>query len=231
MSLSHVTIKKLMRETFTGEKPIHVAEADKAAIRAQIKDRLTSLNNIRIENEHNYYPKTEPYEFLIGFTIEDPHDRYALWRQNFRLMVDMADKLVIRHSGRTAFISDLEELISFIDTCQDRLDRQNAKKNKRQKVRDLKKQAIIAQIKKIAKEDKFDFCTDTDTVKLKLYIRLSKEDREAIRLDIPFSKFQAVLPQLRQSIQSLRDLYHSGIKFKLESPRYYRSSWIEHESL
>lgn len=229
MSLNHSTIAKFLREQFTGKNPIRVASSNKQAMIDQIKTCLGGLYNVDIETQRYYHSRWETYEFLIGFSIKDTSSRYA-WGHSFSLLLNETSQLIIYHSGTTAFISNLDELVAFIDVCQDRLDRQNAQKSKRQKVRDLKAQAVIAQVKKMAKEDKFDFYTDTDTVKLKLYIRLT--DREAIRLDIPFKRFQEILPQLRETIQSLRDLYASGIKFKIESPRYlYRSGWITHESL
>jgi hypothetical protein len=94
----------------------------------------------------------------------------------------------------------------------------------------LKIQAILAQVRKIAKEDKFDFATEVDTIKLKLIIRLSDNDYFAIL--IPFNQFKEVLPKLRTAIQALRETYNTGVRFKTHLKRgYRRSDWIRHEDL
>ena len=91
-------------------------------------------------------------------------------------------------------------------------------------------QAILAQVRKIAKEDRFDFATEVDSVKLKLIIRLSDQDDFAIL--IPFSQFKEVLPKLRTAIRALRETYNTGVRFKTNLKRgYRRSNWIRHEDL
>ena len=99
------------------------------------------------------------------------------------------------------------------------------KSAKRQKQKDLKVQAILAQVRKMAKEDGFDFATEVDSIKLKLIIRLSDQDYFAIL--IPFNQFKEVLPKLRTAIQALRETYNSGVRFKTHLKRgYRRSDWI-----
>jgi hypothetical protein len=113
-----------------------------------------------------------------------------------------------------------------------RLERQQVLASKRHKVRELKSQAIIAQVKKLAKEEQFDFYAESDTQKLKLYVKLSAH--ECMELQIPFSKFQEALPHPHTTILGLRELYAGGIKFKLQALSSYRlhdRKWITPESL
>ena len=136
-----------------------------------------------------------------------------------------------RHDSQVV-VSDIHEIVQFITHIKQRMARRQAQKAKRNKIRDLKAQAIIAQVKQLAKEDQFDFMTATDSQKLKLYVKLS--DRDAIEIHIPFSKFQQILPQLRTTIASLRELHASGLRFKITSGnigRYWRPEWISHQSL
>jgi len=95
----------------------------------------------------------------------------------------------------------------------------------------LKAQAIIAQVKQLAKAERFDFMTDMDSQKLKLFVKLS--ERHSIELHIPFKQFEQMLPQLRAAIVALRELHVSGIRFKIVSRRAlpWRQSWVSHKSL
>ncbi|MBP0038367.1 MAG: hypothetical protein J7519_11770, partial [Roseofilum sp. SID1] len=128
-------------------------------------------------------------------------------------------------------VSDLSEMVALIQAFFQRVDRQKAQAAKRQKQKDLKVQAILAQVRKIAKEDQFDFATEVDTVKLKLIIRLS-DNNDYFAILIPFNQFKEVLPKLRTAIQALRETYNSGVRFTTRLKRGYgRSSWIRHEDL
>ena len=127
-------------------------------------------------------------------------------------------------------VSDIGEVVALVKAFLQRVDRQRAQAAKRQKQKDLKVQAILAQVRKIAKEDGFDFATEVDSIKLKLIIRLSDNDYFAIL--IPFNQFKEVLPKLRTAIQALRETYNSGVRFKTNLKRgYRRSEWIRNQDL
>jgi len=101
--------------------------------------------------------------------------------------------------------------------CKQRLERKRALQAKRGKVRQLLAQAILAQVRKLAREERFDFMSESDAQKLKLYVKLS--DEHAIELHIPFREFKQILPQLRSAIVALRQLYQSGLRFHVVSRR------------
>ena len=231
MPLQNSTIKKFMRECFTAESPIRVTDAAREALVETINTRIATLNNVKVSS--NYYVAAhEKADFVTAFTIEDPSEEYYYRRgESFRLQTNAQKELTISGYYNSAPVSSIEELLSFIAACQERLNRQHALKARRQKVRDLKAQAIITRIKKLAQEEKFDFATTSDTQKLKLYVRLSQ--KECIELHIPFKQFEEMLPQLRTAILSLRALYENGIRFKLRSTSAigWRTEWISHESL
>lgn len=148
-------------------------------------------------------------------------------------MVDDQGRLTINetHSGDSALVSDLDEVIRFIEHCKERTERQKALKAQRGKVRDLLAQAILAQVRKVAKEERFDFMSETDAQKLNLFVKLS--DDHAIVLHIPFKEFKQFLPQLRSVIVTLRQLYQNGIRFQIvgRGALPWRKSWVSHESL
>ncbi|MBV7337312.1 hypothetical protein KFU94_55600 [Chloroflexi bacterium TSY] len=232
MPLQNATVKKLMREHFTDGTPLCVTAEEQKAFATHINPRIDSLNQVEVTSNY-YISNLEKGRFITAFTIEDPTaDRYYYRSgETFRLVTNEQDELQITNSYESILISNIEELFSFIAACQERLNRQLALKTRRQKVRDLKAQAIIARVKKLAKEEKFDFATDTDTQKLKLYVRLSQN--ECIELHIPFKHFEEMLPHLRSAILSLRELYEKGIRFKPRSTTKigWRTQWVSHESL
>ena len=118
-------------------------------------------------------------------------------------------------------IHDLANLVSGIignaeyaqDAEADPASRQKALKAQRGKVRELLAQAILAQVRKLAKEERFEFMSETDAQKLKLFVKLS--DDHAVVLHIPFKDFKRLLPELRSAIVTLRQLYHNGIRFQI----------------
>lgn len=221
-----------MREQFTGSPPIRVTEGNREEIIATVTARIKTLNNIDVAT-NRYISEREKARFLTAFTSKDPSpDRYYYRSdEHFRLVTNDQNELTIANYYEETQVADLEEIFSFIAVCQERLNRQHALKTRRQKVRDLKAQAIIARIKTLAEEEKFDFATDTDTQKLKLFVRL--DANECIELHVSFKDFEETLPKLRSAIVSLRELRDKGIRFKLRSTTKigWRTQWVSHESL
>lgn len=229
MRLHGSTIKKFFREHFTGSNPIKVTAAERKPLGKKIKQQLTGLNNISTKRHYHYLSHHQKKRFVCEFSLRDPSARYEHYSNNFQLIINEQDELTIKDYYAEAVVSSIDEILSFIATCQERLEEQKAKKSKREKVRKLKAQAIIAQVKKLAREEKFDFFTETDSVKLKLYIKLSEQ--ECAELHIPFKTFQDALPHLRAAILSVRELYGRGIKFKLKSTKNWYIDWMTHDSL
>lgn len=231
MAIPSPTLRRLLREHFSEASPIQATREERAALATQIRQRLAGMKYVESDRTNYYIEAREKERFICSFSISEPSDHYAR-DTTFILKLNERGLLTLEHWRSTVLVSSLDELIAFVTACQEIVERKATQKSKRQKVRDLKAQAIVAQVKKIAKEDKFDFYTESDTQKLTLYVRLS--DNESVELRIPFSKFEAVLPHLRASIQSVRELYAHGIKFKVGqfSPSGWRSQhWIQHETL
>jgi len=217
MSLTIAFIEKTMRETFTRSTPWRIAPDERESAKQQIKERLSRLNNIKVDQnpyyDHGYgKPKRD---VLCSFLVDDSSG--CGWRSdyNFGLLLNPRQELTLGYSyAKEAVVSNIAEIETFIAACQAQLDRQAALANKRQKVREFKTQAIIAQVKQIAAEDQFEFFTENDRVKLKLSVLLDKN--KIIEINIPFSRFQEVLPKLRSIITSLREVYQQGVQFKMK---------------
>jgi len=237
MSLPSRSVEKFLRENFSGENPITVKVNEREAWMEKIKARVDGIRNVKYEEDTSVYYANTPKERYLGslriYDSESSQRYYYLESTSFNFRLDDDDQLFIHHNhhrGR-ALISDLGELVNFIVVCNERLDRRAAQNNKRKKVRGLKSQAMLAQIKKIAREEQFNFATRTDTVKMKLFIQLYDDD--CIELHIPFTEFQEVLPKLRDIFQSARALYEHGIKLKMRKKSNYgrQGTWISYEDL
>ncbi|MCP4348092.1 MAG: hypothetical protein GY795_21530 [Desulfobacterales bacterium] len=232
MTLQQPTIEKLFREHFKGNNPIRGTADELKKLDKTIKQRIGGMKNVSIDQPRYHYSEEKKRRMVCEITVRDGSgSRYYYYSGNdFKLMINEKGELFIKHYSAEALVSDIDEIISFLSVCLGRVERQQALRSKRKKLRDFKTQAIIAQVKKMAKEDKFDFRTDSDTVKLKLYIRLFED--ECAEIHIPFSKFQEILPDLRSTISLLRELCGKGIKFKMKSLHYYSDrGWITHDSL
>ena len=231
MSIKSSTVKKFFRENFTGENPIQSTTEELSTLKDIIWKRLKEIGNIEFRERSYYTSKQDKEQHILEFNIKNPYaDSYNDYGNSFSLCLDNYGKLIISDYYSKTYVSDIEEIVSFIAACQKRFERQNLQKNKRRKVRDFKIQAILAQIKKLAKEEKFDFYTSNDTIKLILFVRFT--EKECFELHIPFSKFQEILPNLRSSIISLKELRKMGIKFKIKQiPSYDRDIWIKYDSL
>jgi hypothetical protein len=233
MGLQRSTIKKLLREDFPGTKPLVVDPAEREKLGAEINDRLGRFDGVDTK-DYGWVPEEQKPRLVASFSVIDPEPYYYYGgRDTFRLLLDDANRLTIKETrtGDSALVSDLDEIVRFVRHCKQRLERKRALQAKRGKVRELLAQAILAQVKKLAREERFDFMSETDAQKLRLYVRLS--DEHAIELNIPFREFKRLLPQLRSAIVALRQLYESGIRFHIVGRRTlpWRKTWITHQSL
>ena len=233
MALDSRSIKKLLHEHFSGAYPMRVAEAECEVLGDTIRKRLATIEDVDIQR-YRYVSEQEKIHLVCTFAVTEPgSQRYSYTSNSFTLFTEH-DVLTIAHGYRgseRASVSDPDEVIAFVLHCKQRLARRQALQARRDKVRYFQAQAIIAQVQQLAKEEQFDFMTETDRQKLKLFVKLS--DSHCVELHVPFKRFQAMLPQLRTMIVALRALYASGMTFKIVSHRAlpWRQNWIVHTAL
>jgi hypothetical protein len=233
MSLAIRTIQKLMREAFSESRPLVFSPTERSNVAADVLERLGRIEGVDTKDK-GYLREDEKSRFVCEFSLIDP-DAYYYYgtRQYFRLLLDGAGRLTFQdsHGNSSAMVSNLDEVVGFVRQCKQRMDRRKALKAKREKVRELQSQAIIAVVRKLAKEGRFDFAFEADPQKLNLYVKLSEQN--ALVLHVPFKDFKECLPRLGPAIASLRELYQSGIRFQIRGRRIMprRQSWITHQSL
>jgi hypothetical protein len=233
MGLQSRSVQKLLRESFPQSAPLQVEPEAREAVGAEIRSRLERLEGVDTRN-YVWVREEQKTRFIASFTLVDPDPALRYWRRDsFRLVLDPAGRLTLEgdSAGETALVSDLDEIVRFARRCLERLERQRALRARSAKVRDLLAQGILAQVKKLAREERFDFLTESDSQKLKLYVRLSGE--HALELHVPFQEFKTILPQLRSAIRALRELYGSGIRYHVVSRQAasWRKTWTTWESL
>lgn len=221
-----------MQEHFHGERPMTVEATAREALGEELRQRLASMEGV--ESRTYYYPsEQEKARLVYTFRLTDSRfDRYSYSGNDLRLQLSPESLLTITDGYEArAVVSDLDEIVAFVLHCKQRLARLQALQARREKVRHLQAQAIMAQVKQLAKEERFDFMTSTDSQKVKLFVRLSPT--HSLEIHIPFKRFQETLPQLRTVIVSLRTLCASGVQFKVVSRRAlpWGSDWVLHTSL
>ena len=233
MGLQRRTIQKLLRENFPGTSPLALEASDREKVGTDLRARLERLDGVDTK-EYGWVPDQEKPRVVCSFSIIDPEPYYHYAaHDSFRLLLDDAGRLTIKETGHggSALVSDLDEVIRFVRDCKQRLERHKALRAKRGKVRELLAHAILAHVRKLAKQEHFDFMSEADAQKLNLFVKLS--DDHAVVLPIPFREFKQFLPRLGPAIVALRQLYRSGIRFQVVGRRGlpWRKSWVTHESL
>ncbi|MEM7531086.1 MAG: hypothetical protein AAF639_02825 [Chloroflexota bacterium] len=246
MSMPDNTLRKLMQTYFATQQALQIPEEERDSWEAKIRERLSAIRDIGFELSYNYSSRYAFDDCICNFYIQDPDResgsssrRYGFDHDKvkFRLLRNIKGELVIEHEygGPASFVASLDQLVSFIEACQVQLDRRYTNVQKKQKLRDLKEQAIVASVKQLAKEEGFAYYTKSNSIRMYLYVRLS--ERECLELQIPFNKFEALFPQLRTIIQSARGLYEQGVKFKVKQNSDYKNEqrhgystlWIQPE--
>lgn len=228
MALTHPSIRKLLRECFDAKEPLRADPADPGALLARVRERFEGWSGVTDSTRLVYRPPQDDLPDLrLDVTLAG--DGYSYWRGvHLYLHLDASLGLVLDCAGEKVPVGDLETIAAFVRACQAALQRQRAHQAKREKLRNLKAKAILAQVRQLARDEGFDFATETDSVKLKLYVRLA--DPDCARIDIPFSKFQEILPNLREGIRALRELQAAGIRFRIGRFASWKT-WVDHKTL
>ncbi len=235
LKLPQPSIRKLFREDFAGRQPIRVNRAKLPDESKHWEDLLRQIEGVHVTRHPG--DKDSRSRTLCRFTIPDDQSDADYWRSDeLRLEYDDQGRLTIqsyqrRSRSHSAAVSDIDEIRTFVRHVRQRYSRRHAAAKKREKVRQFKSKAIIARVKKLAKDEAFDFATINDSVKIRLFVKLSP--RDMIEISIPFKQFEKILPKLRATIESLRELYGEGLRFKVSPVSHlpWNAEWIDHRSI
>jgi hypothetical protein len=156
------------------------------------KNEWTKLLSVYLKYHNSYYFPSIP---RIQF---DELNRLVMCEEHFKQTypIDYATfPLVINELFK---LNDIEE----------------ADKKKKEKLRDLKTQGILAKFKAIADEDGFEYTYEQSTLKVVLKIKLPRN--KALHIDVPFANFQEVMQNVRDLIKNVEELTGKGISFRVK---------------
>jgi hypothetical protein len=228
-SIHPSTMGKLLREHFTGEFPISIkTTSEQEQLISRIKAELKKLQAVRLSDSYYVSHDKEREECSLRFALEDDLHRYYRPYCSLTLKFSEDDHcLIIEDSPRRALVYQVEQIYSFINKLKAEFDQKKAQAHKTEKINNLKQQAIIARIKEIAKEDKFEFATTWREYQNKLKVMVRLEGSILLEVDIPYSGFQEALKNLRPLIRNVNELQKLGISFKIKSDSGYSGhGWI-----
>jgi hypothetical protein len=225
------TIKKIFRVHFRGETPITIPAGPEQAellieLKNQLSTRPSTVSSISISMERGCcfeIISSSPYYHNQGFCVKFNEHHELIISTKFYWSIDSP-------------VYQLEQIYTLIEAKMpveyERLHKLRAEQTnnviKRKKIKSLKHTAILATIHEIAKEDKFEFRIYEYANKVKLIVRLTK--MEQLEVDIPYSRFQETLKNLRDTIQQIRGYYELGLTFKVRSYLRERNpQWIQYD--
>lgn len=225
------TIKKIFREHFRGETPITMpAGPEQIELLTELKNQLSTRTG-RVSSISVSMQSGCCFEIISS----SPYYR----NQGFCVRFNERNELVIStkfYWSINSPVYQFEQIYTLIEAKMpveyDRLHKLRAEQTnnviKREKIKSLKHTAILATIHEIAKEDKFEFRIHEYENKVKLIIRLTKTQQ--LEIDIPYSRFQETLKNLRDTIQQIRGYYELGLTFRVRSYLRERNpQWIQYD--
>lgn len=232
MSLPHPSIRKLLREHFPGDAPLEIADDEREAFVSRLRKRFKGDRFVDFERGTTWVPEDERARHLCTMRLHDPDGRYSYGSDLFQLRLDELGRLEIEGGGfaaekASAKVSSFEEIVAFVGEYKRRIERQQALGKRREKVQAFQEAAMVAQVRKLAREEGIDVMAQLTASRFKLWVKLT-EKKDAVEILVPPRRFQEVLPRLPAVIRSLRESYAAGVTFKTVSRRSlpWRGEWI-----
>lgn len=242
MALSRPTIAKLIRENLPTDMPMQVKTAEKDILQQQIQQALSPIAGVSVTNVENHphyqYRTIKQEQDYVIFVVVDikPNTDGLPTNESVYIKPEEVALSISNQQGLFAYlnyhwqpIANLEELKNFAQACRDKFQQQITQKIKRGKQKALKTQAILAHLKKIAKEEQFNFSFETDHVKVKLYVEIA--EKEWVMLQIPFKHYQELLPKIQQTLRAILEVRSLGIQFQMNTPPRYSMNYYQYKDL
>lgn len=217
------TINKIIRDFFSAQPPFFVNNLnEQKSIITHLKKEIKEQHkyNIKIdESKESYFnQKIEiDYERRLCLEIANPYKKKHTWRDHAELLISFEKEnnqylLAIKpRYGNTNynFSGNPTDLFNFIERAQEQYKETVDNTTKSDKIKQLKKGAVLAKIKEIAKNKQFNFDLHEYHNKLKLQIQVGTTG--IISIDILYSKFQQEMGKIESIVDAANTLYNSGI--------------------
>ena len=219
------TLNKITREFFSHHPPVYeesisVQKNIIAGLREKIKEKKNL--DIRLDNSYvsSYRSKEIDRERYLSLEISNPY-KHGSWYDRVRLVISFEkeqgkDKLYIKPTfGEQAynFSGKAADLFDFFDLVLEKYREIDNRKTKTEKIKKLKKGAVLARIKELAQKKQFNFYLEEFSNKLKLSIQIGEQG--IATLDILYSKFQQEMWKIEGIVDASRELGKSEIVTKL----------------
>ncbi len=210
---------KLVSLYLTQDSPLKLTDAEVPALIGQLKQRLETLGQIRI-NQYN------DQEVLIDFRVDVTNSlSHHYWGERFNVIRDKNGQLFLYYQNmKLGGFAGIDEIIELLKAHIAQLRRLQAQTAKREAVRQLRAQTLIAAMKPVAKAQQCDFRVDYNNQCCWLYIRIA--EREMLGIRIPWKQLQNTLPKLDEAICKIRELRTLGIRFGFMHYVSYHADWI-----
>lgn len=150
---------------------------------------------LRIDPDQHQRLDYSPYHLLISFSKEGLRE------------------LSTGYSGGGVPLTSVAQLLRVLKGADERIAREVTLKQRRDKIRGLKRRAIETQIEALARRMGFAYMLSPMHTKDKLYVRLNP--RDTVVIDIPHRTLQEAIERLEPLLRAVRDLVQVGLSFQL----------------
>jgi len=130
--------------------------------------------------------------------------------------LNLEERFLLDDINKVALIID--EFYKEFELAENRESHKANNEIKRQKIKGIKRNAILATLNQIATEQGFEYMIESYVSKVKIYIRLSKND--FMEIDVPYKNFQDVLQQVTNAYKAVKDLKDKNIPIKIKYSIY-----------
>lgn len=149
--------------------------------------------------------------FKIDLYVLESKDKYIAIRSKRKINYQPSDN----DSDQFRYFKNEENFHTLIIAVRNIMQKKIFNIQKTLKVKELQFQAINAQLEQIAKKENFSYDIEIGTHIIVIYISLSK--KSYMRISIPFSNFDNILPDLCDTVRKLCKLSQKGIRLKMHS--------------
>lgn len=182
--------------------------------KAHLEELAQSMKALGIDSHSNSYQGTSPTLYL------DLNRRGRLGYSSFYYSVvigfskEGVRQLYAGHtSGEGVPLTSLEQLQRLTKKLNERLDQEQARQSKRDKILRLKQRSIETQVEELARRLRFAYALRPMQLKTKLYVRVS--DADAMVIDVPHKALQETLDRLETLLVTVRQLAGEGLHFQM----------------
>lgn len=225
-------VENLLQKCFSGESPLEVDNTQVEPLGQQIRQSWDHINDeyVKIDPHRFRRTKDEIFHEVTAFRILAPVGMSFSHEESDLVVVFDNDQLKIVYDNRfMAVVSSLDEIVALVEECQGYSERQHGEMVRQEKIRELKTQATLAYVKKLAEDEIFTFSVISEFYNIDLYVKFGFG--KTLKLELPYDKYPDTLELIGPSIRTFYQLYEMEIDFS----RGYRSEnevfkWVTPES-